>query len=131
MKSRFDEIKTSKKISKIGIPIGKKEHGTDPENKRIEELKSAEHTTKMMVHWIFRILIILFVLFVISLFFFLLPMSQIELDETSRWIPMQRWTRAFLNSSGTAGIAILTVIATDLTKRGFDLLKRLVYPPNE
>ena len=124
MKNKFN------RIAEIKNPNIKKEYGEDPDNKRIEQLKSAEHTTKMMVHYIFRISIVIFFLFVLALFFFLLPMSQLELSETSRWIRVQKWVRAFISSSSTAGIAILTVIATDLAKRTFDFFKKFVYPPS-
>ena len=119
--NKFKNIATEK-------PKVSRDFGDDPDAKRKEDIKSAEHRTKLLVHWIFRILIVGGVIFVLALFFFILPLSAMDLAYDNPLLPLQRWAVAFLSTAWTAGIALLTLVITDLMKKLFDILKKHVHP---
>lgn len=101
----------------------------DLDAERLEDLKQLGHTTKKWVHWTFRFLIIVgLAVFLPSLIFVIWPISYMELEYGSPWIPFQQWAISFLATARTAGIALLTIIVTDLLKRAFDFYKKSLYP---
>ena len=118
----FKKVYSEEKLDKPQLPM------EDPDAVRTEDMKRLEHITKKVVHIIFRVLIVGLVLFLLALFFLILPITAMTLEPYSRWLPFQRWAVAFLSTAGTAGIALLTVIITDLLKRAFDFFKKSVYP---
>jgi len=122
----MDENNKFKNITAIK-PETYKDFGDDPDAKRKEQLKSEEHRTKVLVHWIFRILIVSAVIFLLVLFFVILPISEMYFKYYSFWYPFHRWSVAFLSTAGTAVIALLTLAVSDLLKRVFDHLKNRAY----
>ena len=120
-----------KKFSEL-TKIAKTESSTgmerDPDAERREDLKQLGHTTKKWVHWTFRALAIVgLAVFLPLLVFVIGPVAFMELEYGSRWIPLQRWAISFLLTARTAGIALLTIIVTDLLRRAFNLYKKSIY----
>jgi len=112
-------------------PVKPKVHtgfGDDPDSKRKEALKTEEHRTKVLMHWIFRLLLIGMALFLIILFFVILPITEMSLNYGSVWYSFQRWSVAFLSTAGTAGIALLTLTVSVVLKELFERLKERVFP---
>ena len=113
-------------------PKIRENYGEDPyKAERIEDLRRAGHKTKMLAHWIFRLLLIFAVIILLAVFFVILPISEMTLSAYSRLLSFQRWSIAFLSTAGTAGVALLTVIIADLMKKAFDFAKKHLYPPDD
>ena len=121
-----------KELSRITKAAGDPAKDRDLDAERREDIKQLGHATKKWLHWTFRIMVVVgLVVFLPFLLFAIGPVSYMELEHDSRWIPFQRWAVSFLSTARTAIIALLTIIVTDLLKRFFSLYRKSIYPEDD
>ena len=93
----------------------------DKEKQREDEIKEMKHTNRKLIVWIARAIIILGAIFLVALFFVILPISQMG-DEYARiWDAIRSWSNAFLGSGRTIGVTILAIIISDVLKKLFPI----------
>ena len=61
--------------------------------------------------------------FLIALFFLILPVSEMELGHTGFIAWFRAWARAFVYTASTAGIAIATLIVSNLLNRLYAFIR--------
>jgi len=102
-------------------PDGGKSFSADPQAEEINQLR---HRNSVMLYKLSPVLVIMGLLFLVVLFFLILPISEMSLTYNNFfWEGFQEWARAFLQTSRTIGIALATLIVSDLLRKVYGLLK--------
>ena len=113
---KFGSIKASK-------PVVVNDYGDDPDAKRKEQLKDIKHRNSI---WFYRSLpwiIWFFLAFLVILFFIIFPLSEMSLDYNSAMEAIKDYCIVFLSTSKTIGIALATLIVSDIIKRIISYIK--------
>ena len=95
----------------------------EAKRKRDEELDVAKHKNQLALHKYIRPFAAVAVAFLLLLFFGILPISEMRPTHTGAWDIIQDYARAFLSTGRTIGIALATLIVSDLMKRVYHYLK--------
>ena len=115
---KFDELSKIKKTEGATGPY------KDPDSKlRRKQIAERSHKNMMIflawVPWLVGI----FLLFLILLFIFILPLAEMTLDYDGFWDAVQDWARAFAITSRTLGAAIVTLAIPSVLKFAYVLVK--------
>ena len=117
MSDKFSRINAAKPSNPI-------DYCEDPDSIRKEEKKEALHHNWLLFQkWLPRFTIALIV-FSVILFFIILPISEMSPEFENAWDVIQDYARAFIKTSKTAGIALATLLLSDLMKHLYDYIKK-------
>jgi len=98
--------------------------GDDADSKHKKELDAVKHQNALWLHKTWPWLIKGIMVFLLLLFFIILPLSEMTLKYSNFWEGARDWSRAFLSTASTAAIALATLFISDLVKRVFDYIKK-------
>jgi len=113
------KIKTDK-------PILFKDYGEDPDAKRKEEVKDAIHKNWLLFHKWLPIFSMGLLILLIILTFGILPISEMSTEFDNTWEVVVNYTQSFREVNRTIGIALATIIVSDLLKRLYEYIKENV-----
>jgi len=108
----------------VNKPKNPKDLGDDPDAKRKEELKDADHKNSLWLRKFFRPLVVAMGMFLVVLYFVILPVSVMEFKNYNFWEVFGDWSRAFIITGRTTAIALATLVVSDLLKKLFDYIKK-------
>jgi len=93
--------------------------------KQLVELDDRRHNVKMMLWKVAPPILIIFgVLFLLILFFVILPFSIIELGAENWSARIQNYSVALLSALGSLGITIVAVLISELIKQVFTAIRK-------
>ena len=120
MKKRGKDVRFVEQLK----PPPLKNASDDPDAKDKAELKGERHKIALLVHKVFRGLVIALVPFTIILLFIILPVSEMPIEDGSRFSAFRDWSIAFISTTRTAGIALATIVVSALLKKLWDYLEK-------
>ena len=98
---------------------------SDPDAKRREELKGVWHNFLLNMYKILPYAITVFsFIFLLLLFFIIMPFSEMHLDSENWQQWMRDYSRAFITALGSFGVTVVAVLVSELLKYAYRLLKK-------
>ena len=116
---KYSDIKATRPTTYTNV-------GEDPDAKRKEERADAMHKFIMWLYGALPLFTMLVFIFLLLLFFVILPMSEMTLGYESFSQGFRDWTRAFIATASTAGVTLVTLIVYEIVKRTFKFLELFV-----
>jgi hypothetical protein len=115
---RFDKLSNAEKPSVYAT------NEVDPD----ETLRQKERAEKNHKNWMILLnsvpwLIGIFIVFLIFLFLIILPVSEMSFGNKNFGELFQDWSKAFIKTSGTLGIALATIAIPSILKIFYNLIK--------
>jgi len=135
MEMNFDEVSMPEQTTEIFDVISPLEKKlTDKHKDEIEKLRHEhELKNKKFFYGFARFSIFIIVVFLIMLFFMILPISQMDFnplrfygytnDRQKMWSRVHEWANAFLATGSSFGMTLAALIVSDLIKKSYAFIK--------
>ena len=100
-------------------------HMSDPDAQRDEEWKGERHKIRLaLLRKLPYVIIIFGTVFLILLFFVIMPFSEMNLDAGNWQEWLRDYSQAFIAALGSFGVTVLAVLVSELLKYGYQLIKQ-------